>query len=208
MMVNAPPRRGRPPKINRDAVVVAAIDVGLDSFSLDEVAVRLGVTTPALYHHVDGRDHVLQLAATQVISDAAPQLEQCVDWVEWLEGWAMLLREAVGPIGETFVETIRTQVGDESLAVAAGGLERLVSAGFSPAEAGHALWLATRIACTAGPAGSPAISAPLQGVQDATVKPPANMRDAMEAVAAEASGGFAFDVAVLIDGLRARLDRS
>ena len=93
---------------------------------------------------------------------AAPTLDGCADWADWLRGWATILREAVGPVGEAFVETIRTQVGDESLAVAADGLERLVSAGFSPAEAGHALWLATRIACTAGPAGSPAISAPLQ----------------------------------------------
>ena len=207
MPVNAPPRRGRPPKINRADVVAAAIDLGLDAFSLDGLAERLGVTTPALYHHVDGRDHVLQLAATQVISDAAPQLEECADWTEWLEGWATLIRAAVGPVGEAFVETIRTQVGDESLAVAAGGLERLVAAGFSPADAGHALWLATRIACTAGPADAPAISAPLQGVEQADADPPANVRAAMDAVAADADHGFDFDLAILIDGLSARLNR-
>lgn len=61
-----PPRRGRgrPPKISQERIVEAAIELGLDSFSMQGIAEHLGVTAPALYSHVAGREQVLDLVDT------------------------------------------------------------------------------------------------------------------------------------------------
>ena len=65
-----PRRRGRPAKIGREAIIDAAIDLGIDRFSMQAVADRLGVTAPALYSHVTGRDEVVALAGIRHGLDA------------------------------------------------------------------------------------------------------------------------------------------
>jgi TetR/AcrR family tetracycline transcriptional repressor len=56
---------GRPsvPLINRDAVVVAAVEMidqdGVDNFSIRKLARSLGVTSPTIYHHFGSRDQLL-----------------------------------------------------------------------------------------------------------------------------------------------------
>src|SRR4051794_5335215 len=57
------PRVGRPPRISRALIAEAAHDIGLDEVTMRAVAERLGVGIASLYHHVDGRDDLLRLAA-------------------------------------------------------------------------------------------------------------------------------------------------
>lgn len=55
-------RRGRPPRISRDDIIKAAIGIGLDRFSVAEIADELEVSVGALYRHVDSRERIHSLA--------------------------------------------------------------------------------------------------------------------------------------------------
>ena len=54
---------GRPARISREAIAEAANEIGLSDLTLRAVADRLGVSIASLYHHVDGKDDLLRLAA-------------------------------------------------------------------------------------------------------------------------------------------------
>jgi AcrR family transcriptional regulator len=58
------PRPGRPPKISEDAIVKAALTIGLERVSLRDVAALLGVTAPGLYYHIRTRADLLRLVLT------------------------------------------------------------------------------------------------------------------------------------------------
>lgn len=67
---NAPAKRapqvGRPPRVNVQDIIAAAIDIGLEGVTLKQVADRLGVAVPTLYRHVRNRDELVRLAAFRV----------------------------------------------------------------------------------------------------------------------------------------------
>ncbi|MGI9600427.1 MAG: TetR/AcrR family transcriptional regulator C-terminal domain-containing protein [Acidimicrobiales bacterium] len=207
MSVNPPPaKRGRPPRIDRADIVGAAFELGLDSFSLAEVAQALQVSTPALYSHVDGRDHILRLAAAEVMTRLEPTLLEIDDWQEWLRRWAEQIRAELGAVGEEVLEAVRTNLDPTALRIAEHGMHLLTSAGFDPAEAGYTMWLVVRVACTAGPLGRASVDGPVRqaaAVAGGTTSP--EMRSAIDAVAtADSDSSFAFDVEVVIAGLAAR----
>lgn len=60
------PRRGRPPSITREQIVERALvvldEAGVDGLTMKSLAGDLGVTTMALYRHVDDKEHLLALA--------------------------------------------------------------------------------------------------------------------------------------------------
>jgi AcrR family transcriptional regulator len=209
MTVNtAPARRGRPARIDRAGIVAAAVDIGLDSFSMEGVAGRLGVTTPALYSHVSGRDEILLLAATELISALEPDLVAIDDWSEWLTSWAVLLRARLGAVGEELLDAIGSGLDVSALRVAERGVTLLVEAGLSPAESGHALWLVARTAFTAGPPGRQLTRVPVETAR-AVIGDDAGpaMVEAMDAVvAAGADDSFDFDLDVVVAGLDARME--
>ncbi|HEY1176373.1 MAG TPA: TetR/AcrR family transcriptional regulator C-terminal domain-containing protein [Phytomonospora sp.] len=67
--------RGRPPKgsaaLTRAAILAAAVAVidadGVEAVSMRAVAARLGVDAKSLYHHVDGKDGLLDAVAEHVL---------------------------------------------------------------------------------------------------------------------------------------------
>ena len=202
----APRRRGRPPRIDADGIVAAALDLGLHSFSLDDIADRLGVSTPALYRHVDGRDDIVRRAALAVILDLEPELAGRHRWDDWLRAWASGIRDRLGAVGEEVLEAVRTQVGSDALRVADHGLRLLTDAGLVPADAAYTLWLALRVACTAGPATEPSVTGPLALVAGET-PPSSTMADAIESVAVVGgTDSWRFDLDVLVAGIESRLD--
>lgn len=208
MSVNtAPARRGRPARIDRAGIVAAAVEIGLESFSMEAVAGRLGVTTPALYSHVAGRDEILLLAASELISSLEPDLATIDDWDEWLTSWAVLLRAGLGSVGEELLDAIAGELDVSALRVAERGVMLLVDAGLTPAEAGHALWLVARMAFTAGPPGRQLARVPVETAR-AVIGDDAGpaMVEAMDAVvAAGADDSFDFDLDVVVAGLAARM---
>ena len=109
-------KRGRPPKVTADHVVVAAVAVadrtGTLDFGLREIAAEAGVAVMSLYSHVASRDELLQLMvdecrrtmeATSPTGHWRERLLQVADenlalllHHPWLAGWESE-REILGP---------------------------------------------------------------------------------------------------------------
>ena len=64
-------RRGRPGH-SLDSLLTVAVEVfnerGFEATSMDELAVRLGVTKSAIYHHVPRKDELLRLALDRALN--------------------------------------------------------------------------------------------------------------------------------------------
>ena len=77
-------RMGRPPLVDREAIVRAAVETGFDRLTVSAVAGRLGVSHSALYRYFDSRDAL-----------ASAAIDLCVESVEWpvpSPDWRELLR--------------------------------------------------------------------------------------------------------------------
>ncbi|MES2488966.1 MAG: TetR family transcriptional regulator [Pseudomonadota bacterium] len=59
-------RVGRPPSVTVQAIVAAALEIGLEKVTLKQIADQLGVAQATLYRHVNNRDELLRLAAFQL----------------------------------------------------------------------------------------------------------------------------------------------
>ncbi|MGO1567258.1 TetR/AcrR family transcriptional regulator [Brachybacterium sp. AOP35-5H-19] len=75
-MPNQMPQRigrktGPKPRFTVDDVVDAALELGVDTFTLGQVAAELGITTSALYRVIDGRDALVDLCLQRWIGQVA-----------------------------------------------------------------------------------------------------------------------------------------
>ncbi|PKI91871.1 TetR family transcriptional regulator [Actinomycetales bacterium SN12] len=73
-----PARRGRPGHDRADVIRVGVQlfnEQGYDATSVSDLTTRLGVTKSALYHHVDSKEQILQIA----LDDALGALEDALD---------------------------------------------------------------------------------------------------------------------------------
>jgi AcrR family transcriptional regulator len=59
-------RPGRPPSISTQAIVTAALQIGLERVSFRRLAERLGVNVATIYRYVRNRNELLRLAAFQL----------------------------------------------------------------------------------------------------------------------------------------------
>jgi AcrR family transcriptional regulator len=68
--VTAPRRRGRPGH-DQDAVLNAAVrlfnEQGYDATSMFDIAESLGITKSSVYHHINGKEHLLQMAVDRAL---------------------------------------------------------------------------------------------------------------------------------------------
>ena len=66
----APRRRGRPGH-DQDAVLNAAVRLfnehGYDATSMFDIAEALGITKSSVYHHINGKEHLLQMAVDRAL---------------------------------------------------------------------------------------------------------------------------------------------
>jgi AcrR family transcriptional regulator len=85
---------GRPPRISRQTIAEAAHEVGLSDLTLRAVADRLGVSVASLYHHVDGKDDLLRLAAEYTAARTPIPQDHGQHWAVWLLEWAFYNRDA------------------------------------------------------------------------------------------------------------------
>jgi AcrR family transcriptional regulator len=83
-----PRRAGRPPRISRAAIASAAHEIGLRDLTLRSVADHLGVSIPALYHHVEGKEDLLRLAAEHAMASRTVPVDSGQHWARWLFEWA------------------------------------------------------------------------------------------------------------------------
>ncbi len=85
---------GRPARISRRQIAEAANELGLTDLTLKAVADRLGVSIASLYHHVDGKDDLLRLAAEHSAARSPVPQDRGQHWAVWLLEWAFHNRDA------------------------------------------------------------------------------------------------------------------
>ncbi|MEU6476492.1 TetR/AcrR family transcriptional regulator C-terminal domain-containing protein [Streptomyces sp. NPDC047017] len=90
--------RPRTALLDRERITATALDL-LDAqgeFSVPQIARRLGVQTGSVYHHVDGRDGIVELVRERIAEaiDTAPL--DAGPWDTALAGWARSYRAAFG----------------------------------------------------------------------------------------------------------------
>jgi len=130
---------GRPPALTLTRVVEAARDLirqhGLESLTMRAVADRLGVTTMATYHHVEGKDELVRLVVDSVRADAAPLVLDQTGWEAGLRRYLLTtwrtFQEYPG-LGE-YETTHFDQV--EGQARADAGIAFFEAAGFTKSDA-------------------------------------------------------------------------
>ncbi|MGH8461310.1 MAG: TetR/AcrR family transcriptional regulator [Stenotrophobium sp.] len=64
--VKSAARVGRPPRVSVQAIVDAALAIGLEKITLKQIADQLGVAQATLYRHVSNRDELVRLATFQL----------------------------------------------------------------------------------------------------------------------------------------------
>ncbi|WP_051208493.1 TetR/AcrR family transcriptional regulator [Propionicicella superfundia] len=83
-----PPRRGRPPRLTRDAIARAVLDVGFPRLTFAAVRERLGVGETTLFRHARDRDELVRLALDYAIEHTEwPPLTG--PWRDVLESYAL-----------------------------------------------------------------------------------------------------------------------
>lgn len=178
---------------------------------MQSIAEHLGVTPPALYTHVRGRDEVLDLVAANLASEMDLTPTRTDDWAAWLTAYARQVRNSLAGAGATLRVDLGGALARHQLQVAEEGLSLLIQAGFSPADAGRILWLVSRLCMTAESAGQSSLNEPISAVHDLQQGRQgvgANQLPATSKAIAELRGArnldtFEFDLAVVIEGLRA-----
>ena len=90
--------------ISRQGTALAALEIideqGLEKFGLSLVAARLGVKTPSLYHHFQGKSEVLAAVARLLLEEGElPEAVAGLDWREEvvrisLASWHSILRHS------------------------------------------------------------------------------------------------------------------
>ncbi len=132
------PRVGRPPRVQAQDIIAAAIEIGLDKVTLKQVADRLGVGIATLYRHVRNRDELVRLAAFRVaLSSRLPRRDAgpAEHWTAIAIGYAETLYESFAREPQLVYELMKGRLGPD---VEIDFLEQLLAAlephGFSPAQ--------------------------------------------------------------------------
>jgi AcrR family transcriptional regulator len=211
------PARGRPPRISQDQIVEAALQLGLDAVSMQGIAEHLGVTTPALYSHVAGREQVLELVSAALRARLESFSSPATEWRAWLTDFAHLVRRHLAPSASTLLGDPGTSVAPDRLAAGEPGLRLLIAAGLTPVEAAYAVWLVFRVAITTGPRREAALAGFVGGTgrmldagtdaaddeRGGELRATRAVHDAL--VAESPHDTLDFDLAVVLDGIAGRL---
>src|ERR1700749_427905 len=129
-------RRGRPARVDADAIADAVLQIGVDEATMDRVAERLGLSVPGLYHHVRGRDELLRLAAQRAMSRSDPPVYAGEHWSEWLFVCGRYIRKAFASQPALLEQFVAGSMDDDTqLAMVDDALNVLCENGFTPERA-------------------------------------------------------------------------
>lgn len=137
-MSDAKPRRGvgRPRSIDRDKIIAAANEIGIERLTMRAVAAQLGVTTQALYNHIGGRRELLALLANDHGDAFDFDPEDEADWRTWLASFAAALRaRLLERPGTAAVVATRGPTTVAGVRFVDRTVTKMRAAGFSEAEA-------------------------------------------------------------------------
>ncbi|MDB5972727.1 MAG: TetR/AcrR family transcriptional regulator [Hydrocarboniphaga sp.] len=130
-----PNRVGRPPRVNLQLIVDAALAIGLDRVSLPMVADRLGVGSSTLYRHVRNRDELLRLATVKVALERRLPTGVGLHWSELAGRYAESLFESLAREPLVIQELMRGRLGpDIEVDYLEPFLEAMSQHGFAPGE--------------------------------------------------------------------------
>lgn len=119
---------GRPRQIDTDDIVRVGRELGLHRLSMNAVAERLGVSSAALYRHVDGRWGMEQLVGEGILADLHLSDDPQHDTVQHLLSMGLQLRAYIlqNPGLATYVQTLfpRGESGRRLLAAETEALGR------------------------------------------------------------------------------------
>ncbi|WP_432085219.1 TetR/AcrR family transcriptional regulator [Streptomyces sp. bgisy095] len=88
--------RPRRPLLDRERIAATALEVvdEMGEFSVPQIAKRLGVQTASVYHHVDGRDGIVELLRERVAGGIDGGTLDLDPWDAALVAWARSYRAA------------------------------------------------------------------------------------------------------------------
>jgi len=104
--VTAPRRRGRPGH-DQDAVLTAAVRLfnerGYDATSMFDIAESLGITKSSVYHHISGKEQLLQMAMDRALDGLFEAAAEVSDLdLPALDRLERLIRRSVLVLAERF----------------------------------------------------------------------------------------------------------
>ena len=108
----SPSKVGRPPRVTPAQIAEAALAIGLDRATVRNVAERLGMSVPGLYHHVRSREELLAIAAAHSLGELSLPPDRGQPWEEWLVDYARFVYDALVEhpeiIGQILTGTVNT----------------------------------------------------------------------------------------------------
>lgn len=132
---SAAPRVGRPPRVDTQAIIAAALEIGLEKVTLKQIADRLGVAQATLYRHVHNRDELVRLAAFQLTLSRRLPDDAGAHWSVLATRYAETLYESFVAEPQLINELLRGRLGpDAEIDVIDQFLGRICAHGFSLAE--------------------------------------------------------------------------
>ncbi|MBK7720696.1 MAG: TetR/AcrR family transcriptional regulator C-terminal domain-containing protein [Austwickia sp.] len=131
-------RRGLTRALVLDAAMRLADTEGLDALTMRSLAAALGVEAMSLYHHVPGKDALLDEMVDRVYAEVPPPAADR-PWREGLRRRSLAMREVLRrhPWALPLIESRRTP-GPANLAYHEATIACLRAAGFSAAQTAHA----------------------------------------------------------------------
>ncbi|MFC9912737.1 TetR/AcrR family transcriptional regulator [Streptomyces sp. NPDC127197] len=129
--------RPRTPLLDRERITTTALQL-IDEqgdFSVPQIARRLGAQTGSVYHHVDGRDGIVELLRERVASAIDVTTLDAGPWDAALEAWARSYRAAFAAHPRTIPLLMTSPVrAPRVLEQYERAVTLLLDAGFAPGE--------------------------------------------------------------------------
>jgi len=129
------PRVGRPPRLSTQAIIAAALEIGLDKVSFKQLAARLEVNVATIYRYVRNRSELLRLAAFQLTLGRRLPDQEHAHWSQLAMRYAEEMFESFMKEPELVAELLKGSIGPH---VEMDVLDQFLGAmsryGFSPEE--------------------------------------------------------------------------
>ena len=132
----AQPRPGRPPSVSTQAIIQAALDIGLDKVSFRQLAEKLDVNVATIYRYVRNRAELLRLSAFQLTLSRRLPDEAHAHWSQLAMRYAEEMFESFMKEPELVAELLRGSLGPHvEIDVLDQFLGAMARYGFTPEEA-------------------------------------------------------------------------
>ncbi|WP_458243392.1 TetR/AcrR family transcriptional regulator [Streptomyces sp. MAI_2237] len=129
--------RPRTPLLDRERITTTALQLVDEQgdFSVPQIARRLGAQTGSVYHHVDGREGIVELLRERVTEAIDPGTLDLVPWDAALEAWARSYRAAFAAHPKAIPLLMTSPVrAPRVLEQYERAVNLLLAAGFAPGE--------------------------------------------------------------------------